>query len=65
MSNISLSLLTHSQQTGRMTNPSGQNISSIIFLGENLLALTEDGKKMIIWSIETEGEGHCIPFSLL
>lgn len=34
----------------RVTNPLATNISSILVFGSQLLALTEDGRRMLIWN---------------
>lgn len=39
-----------------MTSPFETNVTSITIFGENLLALTEDGSKLLVWSLEDEGK---------
>ena len=42
-------------KVGRLTNPLETNISSILVLGTQLLALTEDGTRMLVWDIGSGG----------
>ncbi|KAI6028634.1 Utp21 specific WD40 associated putative domain-containing protein [Pisolithus orientalis] len=39
----------------RVTNPLGSILSSLILFGSHLLALTEDGTRMLIWDVSTDG----------
>jgi hypothetical protein len=43
------------EQVGRVSNPFGSTLTSIIVFGSQLLALTEDGERMLIW--DTAGGG--------
>lgn len=38
-------------KVGRSTNPLETNIASLLVLGSELLALTEDGTRMLVWDI--------------
>ncbi|KZT71306.1 Utp21-domain-containing protein [Daedalea quercina L-15889] len=41
------------KEVARLTNPLGTNIASILVLGPQLLALTEDGTRMLVWDIDS------------
>ncbi|KAL6305314.1 Utp21-domain-containing protein [Sparassis latifolia] len=45
---------TRGREIGRVVNPLGTNISFITIFGHQLLALTEDGEKMLVWDTENE-----------
>lgn len=50
-------------QVGRLNNPFGTSLGSISVFGSQLLALTEDGSRMLVW--ETNGGGkHLFDFFL-
>lgn len=49
-------------QVGRVSNPLGTVLSSIIVFGSQLLALTEDGGRLLIW--DTAGGGKNENFSI-
>lgn len=44
-------LLLMIYKVGRSTNPLETNIASLLVLGSELLALTEDGTRMLVWDI--------------
>ncbi|KAI5121673.1 hypothetical protein M0805_002749 [Coniferiporia weirii] len=37
------------KEVGRMTNPLGSKLSFILIFGDNLLSLTDDGSRMLVW----------------
>ncbi|KAI6045674.1 Utp21 specific WD40 associated putative domain-containing protein [Pisolithus marmoratus] len=39
----------------RVTNPLGTTLSSLILFGSHLLTLTEDGTRMLIWDVSSDG----------
>ncbi|KDQ12262.1 hypothetical protein BOTBODRAFT_189275 [Botryobasidium botryosum FD-172 SS1] len=41
------------KETSRVTNPLGSAISKIITFGSQLLALTEDGRRLLVWDVST------------
>ncbi|PAV23976.1 Utp21-domain-containing [Pyrrhoderma noxium] len=41
------------KEVGRLTNPLGTKLSFILVFGEQLLALTENGSRMLIWDCPT------------
>ena len=43
------------KEVARVSNPFGSTISFILIFGTQLLALTEDGKRMIIWGTGDNG----------
>ena len=49
------SLMLKKIQVGRVTNPLGTPLSSILIFGSRLLALTEDGSRMFIWGTQDGG----------
>ncbi|KZT09652.1 Utp21-domain-containing protein [Laetiporus sulphureus 93-53] len=42
------------KETGRLVNPLGTTISFILVFGSQLLALTDDGSRMLAWDVESE-----------
>lgn len=44
------------KETARLSNPFGSTLSSILVFGTQLLALTEDGKRMIVWDTTKGGK---------
>lgn len=48
----------------RVTNPLGSSLSFITIFGQQLLALTDDGSRMLCWDTETAG-GHDLFLCLL
>ena len=45
-------------QVARTTNPLGTPLASIIMFGSHLLALTEDGRRMLVWDVSRDGEDN-------
>lgn len=43
------------KETGRLDGPDGSVIGSMILLGDELLALKEDGTGLLIWDTKTGG----------
>ncbi|KAH9843207.1 Utp21-domain-containing protein [Rhodofomes roseus] len=41
------------KEVGRLTNPLETNIASVLVLGSQLLALTEDGTRMLVWNVDS------------
>lgn len=48
------------KEVGRLTNPLGTKLSFILVFGEQLLALTENGSRMLIWDCPTMGTSYII-----
>lgn len=42
-------------KVSRLTNPLETNVASILVLGSQLLALTEDGTRMLVWDTGSGG----------
>jgi U3 small nucleolar RNA-associated protein 21 len=42
----------------RCSDPLNGVVSSILIFGNQLLALTEDGRRLVVWNTETMGEWH-------
>jgi U3 small nucleolar RNA-associated protein 21 len=47
-------------KVGRVSSPFGSNLASIIVFGSQLLGLTEDGGRMLVWGTAAGGK-HCDP----
>lgn len=45
-----------SDKVGRVSNPFGTVLASIIIFGSQVLALTEDGGRLLIWDIAGGGK---------
>lgn len=43
------------KEVGRITNPLATTLSSIIIFGSQLIALTEDGTRMLVWDTQSQG----------
>ncbi|OCH93410.1 Utp21-domain-containing protein [Obba rivulosa] len=41
------------KEVGRVANPLDTNLSSILILGPQLLAITEDGRRLFVWNTES------------
>lgn len=44
------------KEIARLSNPLGSTLSSFIIFGNQLLALTEDGKRMLVWDTAEGGK---------
>ena len=44
------------KENARLSNPLGSTLSSFIIFGNQLLALTEDGKRMLVWDTAEGGK---------
>ncbi|KAF8844502.1 Utp21-domain-containing protein [Paxillus ammoniavirescens] len=47
------------KEIARATNPLGTFLSSIVMFGSQLLALTEDGGRMLVWDVSNEPSLSC------
>ncbi|KIJ06278.1 hypothetical protein PAXINDRAFT_103430, partial [Paxillus involutus ATCC 200175] len=47
------------KEVARATNPLGTFLSSIVMFGSQLLALTEDGGRMLVWDVSDEPSLSC------
>lgn len=53
---IPLIFIDRSIQVSRATNPLGTPLGSMVIFGSLLLALTEDGGRMVVWDVSHDGE---------
>lgn len=60
---VPLTFMNRSTQVVRATNPLGTSLASMVIFGSLLLALTEDGGRMLVWDVSCDGEdSHSKPF---
>lgn len=53
---IPLTFINRYSQVARATNPLGMPLASTIIFGSLLLALAEDGRRMLVWDVSHDGE---------
>ena len=55
---MSIHLRSFCVQVARLANPLETSLTQILIFGPQLIALTDDGSRMLVWDAESEGMSH-------